>query len=169
MKLNATIVIIFLFVMVSFTNALSAENGNQQKEISILFDQSWDHFSMMHKDIIELDKAMALIEKVLAIDSMNYDVYWKMAEITFKKADEEKNVDKRKSFYTKTLAYAEKAVEISPDLPEGHYWIGIAVARLAEMSGPLNALGFVKRCKKELNSTIEASPVANKKPQESKT
>lgn len=146
-----------LMVLVSclFGTVIDCKAENQMQEI---FKQGWEYFSLMHIDLKNLDKALVLYKKGLSLDDNNPNLYWKLAEVTFKKADETKDLKIRKQLYQETLAYARKCLALVPKSPEGHYWVGTTNARLAEIAGIFSALGLVKEARKDLEKCIELAP-----------
>lgn len=148
----------FLFALLisGLNHAYADENkGVGVNEVQGRFEKSWHYLTRMHLDKSALGKAVVLLEKGIAIAPDNCEVYWRLAEITFKTADEEKDGVKRKRLYEKTIEYADKALEINPQSLEGQYWKGCSSARLAEMAGIFSAIGLVKGAKEALSKTIE--------------
>jgi len=143
----------FLISLVLFYVPVSIADSNEQA-IQKVFDQCWTFLSQMHKNIDGLDKAIAMLQQVAEKYPTNKDVYWKLSEVTFKRA-EESIYNTKVEMNQKALAYAEKAAELNPNSPEAHYWIGTCAARIAELSGVFKALKLVKLAKKELEKCIE--------------
>lgn len=133
-----------------------AQEVNQR--LSDIFDQGWRLEGQMHKDLTNLDRAMALYEEALRIAPDNEEVKWRLGEIIFKKAEEEKDKGKRIGMVEKAVSLAEQAIAINPKSVGGLYWAGTGYARLADMSGVMNALKQVKRAKKYLHQAIETDP-----------
>ncbi|MEN6433312.1 MAG: hypothetical protein WA096_07565 [Smithella sp.] len=136
--------IIFMVVPVY---AKSPDTAND-KDVQEVLEQGWQLLSIMHKDKAGLDKAIVLFKNALE----KYPQYkellsWKVAEMTFKKADEERDKEKRKQLYKETLDYSQKAIQLNPQSSGGHYWAGLAYVRLAELSGILSGIGLVNKAK----------------------
>ena len=147
-----------VFFLSSVFALAPANNDAREEEIQLLFDQGWQLLSRMHEDLSGLDKALALYDKVLALDPENKDVYWKIAEITFKKADEEADEIKRKALYNKVLEVSKKAAKIDSNSVGAHYWMGVSSVRLAQMSGIVQSLSLVTQAKRELVKAIDLDP-----------
>jgi len=143
-------------VFSSGVNIFAQQTKNDQ--VQKLLDQGWNHLSQMHIDKSGLNKAVKCYEKVVEIDPKNKDVYWKLAEITFKIAQETPDADKSYALHEKALSYGEKAVEIAPNSTQAHYWVGTSNACLAEKAGVFQALGLVRKAIAELSKSIELSP-----------
>jgi tetratricopeptide (TPR) repeat protein len=138
-------------------NSWAEDNANSNK-VQQLFDNGWSLLSQMHKNKTALDQAIAEYQKVVAIDPENKDVYWKLAEVTFKKGDETQDASDKKKLYQESLSLAQKSVDIDPKSVGGLYWIGCSSARLAEISGIMSALGMVKQAKAALHKCIDIDP-----------
>lgn len=153
----ACMILLTGFVMV-VGPAWAAEAQVPDTPIIVLFDQGWACLGQMHKDPASLDRAVDAYNKVLAMDPDNEDAYWKLAEVTFKMADEADTEERQEELYEKTRDYAEKSLELNPDSLEARYWIGCSRLRLAELAGIFGALGHVSAGKEELHKTIEMDP-----------
>lgn len=126
-----------------------------EKEVRRIFQQGWWLLSQIQKNKAGLDEAIALYNKVAARNPQNREVYWKLAEITFKKGEATTGEKERKELYEASLRHARKALELNPDSVEAHFWVGSASAKLAEMVGTFSALGVIKEAIKELQLTHE--------------
>ncbi|MBF0120164.1 MAG: tetratricopeptide repeat protein [Desulfobacterales bacterium] len=158
-KLKPVINLFFIVtILITFFQADKGWTQDNKAEINKLFEQAWGLFTQMHKDISSLDKAIAVYKKALEIDPKNPDVYWKLAEVTFKKADDLKNKEEKKKLFDETMAFAMKALELNPNSLEGHYWVGCSAIRLAQLTGVFSAVKMVNQAKKELLKTIEINP-----------
>ncbi|KPA16377.1 conserved hypothetical protein, secreted [Candidatus Magnetomorum sp. HK-1] len=162
MKLKQSTVRIVLILMqvLLFFGISAAEDLDPKKmaQINDYYQQAWQYLGQMHKDVKNLDKAQALYLKALDLSPENSNTFWKLSEITFKKAQETKDKNKAKSLYEKALEYAEKSAKKNPGSVEAFYWIGTCQAQLAEMAGVFKALGLVKRARKNLEKSIELNP-----------
>lgn len=59
------------------------------------------------------------------------------------------------SAFTKGIEAGKRAVEINPNECHGHFWYGVNVAKEAESSGKLHALGLINTIKDEMKRTLE--------------
>jgi len=152
-------VIIMLAIFMAVPVFSKSPDTTDDKEIQGILDQGWQLLSIMHKDKTSLDKGIVLYKKALEGHPQYKELLsWKVAEMTFKKADEERDKDKREKLYKETLSYSEKAIQMDPLSSGGNYWAGLAYARLAELAGIFSAVGQVNRAKKELEKTISINP-----------
>ncbi|MBI5845455.1 MAG: hypothetical protein HZB23_12400 [Deltaproteobacteria bacterium] len=149
------IVATLLFVLPGLAGASQADND---PKVKAAFDRGWYLFGQMHKDIKNLDLAIAQYREVLALYPDNADAMWKMSETVFKKGQILKDWKKGKPFFDQSLSWAEKAAAIAPQKPEPHYWIAVNMAVMAEINRTVKALGMIKRCKRELALVISLAP-----------
>ncbi len=112
----------------------------------------------MHIDLKNLDRAIALYEKAIDIAPENAEARWRLAEVIFKKSEETKDEQERENMVNRSLALAEQALELNPESVGGMYWAGVALARLADMSGIFSAMKQIKRSKAYLHQAIKTDP-----------
>jgi tetratricopeptide (TPR) repeat protein len=60
-----------------------------------------------------------------------------MAEIYYRLADPAGDVNREFSYYEKTGQYAKQVLSMDPNRPEGHYWYGLYLLKLAQKKGLL--------------------------------
>lgn len=150
-----TALIILVYCMPVYANKLTPEKQNQLSEY---YQQAWHFLGQMHKDVSNLDKAYAIYQKALALVPNNETTFWKIAEISFKKAQESKDETSAKKLYDQALENANKAVDINPNSVEALYWKGTCEAKQAELAGIFKAMGLVKKSKKNLKKCIALAP-----------
>ncbi len=143
--------------------AAAADNPHQptelsEQEIEQIFDRGWWLLSGIHEDPNRLDEAIRLYQKVLAAAPDNKQIYWKLAEITFKKAETVTPLDDSIKMYQKSLSYARKAVTRCQDCFESHFWVGCSSARLAELYSVIRAAGIIDDAIDELELAISIDP-----------
>ncbi|MBF0099802.1 MAG: hypothetical protein HQK77_02745 [Desulfobacterales bacterium] len=126
-----------------------------QQEIQSLFDEAWALIGKMHENRSLLDEANTIYKRILSMDPNNKDIHWKIAEVTFKKADLLDDKGQRTKGYHEAIEWAKKNFKYAPNSPEAHYWLGCTSARLAEMSGIVSGITLVKEAMKSLEKCIE--------------
>lgn len=162
MKNKSKLIQLFIFILAIFMAApiyAKSPDISSDKDVQEILEQGWQLLSVMHKDKTSLDKGIALYKNALEKYPQNKELLsWKVAEMTFKKADEERDKDKREQLYKETLSYSQKAIQLDPQSSGGHYWAGLAYVRLAELAGVFSAVGQVNKAKKEFERTISINP-----------
>jgi tetratricopeptide (TPR) repeat protein len=152
-------VIFILTIFIAAPVYAKSPDVTNDKDVQEILEKGWQLLSVMHKDKTSLDKAIVLFKNALEKYPQCKELLsWKVAEMTFKKADEERDKEKREQLYKETLSYSQNAVHLNPQSIGGHYWVGLANIRLAELAGVFSAAGQVKRAKKELEKTISLNP-----------
>ena len=86
------------------------------------------------------------------------DIYWKLSEMTFKKAEAQGNDEENREIYERALAYAKTARDRHPDSVEAHFWVGCCSAKIAEIIGNIRASLIVNQAIRELELTIRLAP-----------
>jgi len=162
MKKKVKLIQLFIFIitilLVAPLYAKSPDVSND-KDVQEILEQGWQLLSVMHKDKTSLDKGIALYKSALEKYPQEKELLsWKVAEMTFKKADEERDKKKKEQLYRETLDYSQKAILLNPQSSGGHYWAGLAYVRLAEISGILSGVGHVNKAKREFEKTINLNP-----------
>lgn len=136
----------------------SNDTALSDQEIKQIFDRGWWLLSQIHEDKNGLDEAILLYNKVVTASPRHKDIYWKLSEITFKKAETVSPPENSIKLYEKSLGYARKAVDLNPDCVESHFWLGCSSARIAEMSGVIRAFGIIGESMDELKLAISIDP-----------
>lgn len=133
--------------------------ASPDERITTIFEQGWALEGRMHLDLANLDRAIALYEEAVAIAPENAEARWRLAEVLFKRSEETKDAGKQEEMVNRSLALAEQALELNPDSIGGMYWAGVALARLADMSGIFAAMKQIKQAKAYLHRAIDTDPV----------
>ncbi len=162
MKNKSKLIQLFIFILAIFIAVpiyAKSPDVSSDKDVQEILEQGWQLLSVMHKDKTSLDKGIVLYKNALEKYPQNKELLsWKVAEMTFKKADEERDKDKREQLYKETLSYSLKAIQLDPQSSGGHYWAGLAYVRLAELSGIFSGVGLVNKSKREFEKTISINP-----------
>ena len=133
---------------------LSTDNPLSDQEIEQIFERGWWLLSQIHRDKSGLDEVILLYQKVLTAYPRHKDIYWKLAEITFKKAETVSAPENSIKLYEKSLDYARKAVDLNPECFEPHFWVGCSSARLAELYSVFRAARIIDEAIDELQLAI---------------
>ena len=157
-KLSRVLAYGLCFILLAFSIRRNVQAESPADRLQTIFDQGWALESRMHIDLANLDRAIALYEEAVAIAPDNAEARWRLAEVTFKKSEETPDRQKRKEMVTHSLNLAEKALALNPKSVGGMYWSGVALARLADMSGILTAMKQIKQAKVYLHQAIQTDP-----------
>lgn len=87
------------------------------------------------------DEARGLLKRALATHPTPAEVHWRIARACFLMTQLLKNVDQRVEVAREGMAYAKKATAALPGRVEGHYYLALNMAKIAEAKWKLS---FVK-------------------------
>lgn len=114
-----------------------------------------DQLYLQMKDMATAQAALAKYREALSQGADKYEVYWRIARILYYIGDHTESKKERKTIFSQGIYYAKKAVELEPEKPDGHYWLGVNYGVYGETRGVLKSLSLVKPIKKEMNKVIE--------------
>ena len=130
--------------------------------ISFLFPQTvdelieqGDQLCIEMKDMATAKEAEALYLKSLGMSDNKYDAMWRMSRILYYIGEHTEKKKEKKGIFARGVYYAEKAVDLEPEKPDGHYWLGVNHGKVGETRGVLKSLALVKPIKKAMYKVIE--------------
>jgi len=145
-----TKIFITLFVMILPFALLSQDDDQILKQADDLFDK----ISNMETAEMALD----LYRKALNLAENKYEPYWKISRLLYYIGENTEQKKKRINIFSQAVYYAEKAVQLNPEKPDGYYWRGVNNGKLGESKGVLKSLSLVKPIKSDMNKVIELVP-----------
>ena len=101
----------------------------------------------------ELQNAIDKLQQALQTDPQNYEAAWRLSKAYWFQGNFSSG--EKKTSFEKGIQAGEKAIDINNDQCEGHFWLGINYALLAENSRALSALGLVDNVKREINQAMQ--------------
>lgn len=129
---------------------------------SVLFSQSAeeliaqaDELYVGMKDMEAAQKALELYRKALGVAQDKYEPYWKISRIHYYIGAHTAEKKDKKTIFSQGMYYAEKAVNLQPERPDGHYWHGVNSGKYGEVKGVMKSLSLVKPIKKSMFKIIE--------------
>jgi len=102
--------------------------------------------------------ALAKLEEAVAAKDDAYDAYWRMSRLSYWIGDHTVSNDAKKQIFQQGIEYAKKAIELGPDRPDGHFWLGVCYGVYGEAKGKLKSLSLVKPIKEEMRRVLEIDP-----------
>jgi tetratricopeptide (TPR) repeat protein len=145
MKKSGILTLLAVFCFFSFLFPQSAEEWIVQA----------DQLCSEMKDMSTAKEAEALYLKSQGLTNSKYDVFWRMSRILYYIGEHTENKKERKGIFDRGVYYAEKAVELEPEKPDGHYWLGVNHGKVGETRGVLKSLSLVKPIKNAMNKVID--------------
>lgn len=102
----------------------------------------------------ERDKqSLAVIERVLATGTNEYQWLWRAARVYYYVGDEAAGNEKL-AYFQKGIAVAERAIAKEPNAVEGHFWLAANYGGFSEQKGALKALQMVKKIRAEMETVL---------------
>jgi len=132
-----------LFVLV----ALSAF----AEDTDTLLNRAENHYQLREQRK-ELQNAILDYQQALQSDASSYEAAWRLSKAYWYEGNFS---TEKKPAFEKGIEAGKKAVEIDPTNCEGHFWLGVNYALLAENSGVFSALGLVDDVKNEITQAME--------------
>lgn len=114
-----------------------------------------DELYMQMKDMATAEEILAKYREVLVRTEDKYEVYWKIARILYYIGAHTESKKEKKIVFSQGIYYAKKAIELEPNKPDGHYWLGVNYGVYGEARGVLKSLFLVDDIKEAMNKVIE--------------
>lgn len=87
----------------------------------------------------------------------DYELRWRLARSLFFLGQEEPDSDEKRRLHSRAVQAGKQAVSLNPGRVEGHFWLGVNRALLAESSGGLKAALALLRARRELRRAAAIS------------
>lgn len=107
------------------------------------------------KDLATAKEARSMYQKAAATAENKYDAFWRIARINYYIGTHTESKKEKKTIFVQGVYWAQKAVDLEPEKPDGHYWHGVDNGKYGETRGVLKSLFLVKPIKKAMNKVIE--------------
>jgi tetratricopeptide (TPR) repeat protein len=104
------------------------------------------------------EAALAKYQEALAAGEDPYGAYWRMARAEYWIGDHAPDKAAKRRVFEMGIYHARKAVQLGPDRPEGHFWLGVCYGVYGEAKGVLKSLALVKPIKECMRRTMEIDP-----------
>jgi len=117
--------------------------------------KSGDHLFEQRED---MNKALLALKKYRKASTFKKDAFealWKVARTTHYLVDELKSEKEQRKTIDVGIAFARKAIEISPEKPDGYFWLGVNYAKEGQVKGILKSLFRISPIKKNMRKVIE--------------
>lgn len=93
------------------------------------------------------------------VQQKNYASAWQYARAAHFYADNfVADSDQKKNIFTEGKDAALEATKLSPDKPDGHYWLGANYGSWAEVNGILESLNYADDIAEEMTKVIKLDP-----------
>ncbi|MBD3413227.1 MAG: hypothetical protein GF421_02200 [Candidatus Aminicenantes bacterium] len=147
MKVQSLLVLL-IFVL---PLALWSQDAEQYlKEADALFENM--------SDMQTAEKVLDLYRKALNLAENKYEPFWKISRIHYYIGEHTEKKKEKKNIFSQAIYYADKAIALSPEEPDGYYWRGVNNGKYGESRGVLKSLFLVKPIKSDMNKVLELDP-----------
>jgi len=89
--------------------------------------------------------ALTLLESALADETSAFEELWRASRAAFAMGVLEEIEEVRDGLYDRAIGYSERAVALSPERTEGHFWVAASLGRRALGSGARQRADFAGR------------------------
>ncbi len=137
-----------LLILLSFSIPLFCQEPEE------FIDQGDKLYAEM-KDMATAQEALSKYREAVGKAENKFEVFWKLSRIFYYIGSRTESKKEKKIIFGQGIYYAKKAVELEPEKPDGHYWLGVNYGVYGETRGVLKSLSFVKPIKEAMNKVIE--------------
>jgi hypothetical protein len=90
-----------------------------------------------------------------AEDTARYEVAWRLGRALFFLGQEAERVEEVRRAHARGALFSQQAARHEAGRVEGHFWLGVNLALLAQVENPLNALRYARRARRSLLQAVE--------------
>jgi tetratricopeptide (TPR) repeat protein len=87
-----------------------------------------------------------------------YEALWRIARALFFLGQEAEDDEEKRVFHARAAALCKQAARTEPKRVEGHFWLGVNLALLAEVEKPLKALRYALHARRALMRAVQLEP-----------
>jgi tetratricopeptide (TPR) repeat protein len=97
----------------------------------------------------EIERSVEMLSALPGANS-SYEAQWRLARSLFFLGQQASPGSEKEHMHAAGAGAGERAAALSPDRVEGHFWLGVNLALMAECSGRLRAVKAIIRAKRSL-------------------
>jgi len=101
--------------------------------------QEGDELYAQRGDLAKAKEARAKYEAALAGKEDDYGASWRLARVLYWIGDHTRTNDAKKPIFQQGIEHAKRAVELDPNKPDGHFWLGVCYGVYGEAKGVLKS------------------------------
>lgn len=100
-------------------------------------------------------EAVAVMRRARAADAGNYEAAWRLSKFNYYLGEYGKDERLRTEAFREGIVAGENAVNLDPNRPEGHFWLGANFGGRAKLQGPIYALSSVPDIRREMETVVK--------------
>lgn len=105
------------------------------------------------------DNVRASVKLLQEADSAGeFETAWRLGRALFFLGQESQSEEEKRAFHARALSFCQRAARLQPQRVEGHFWLGVNLALLAQAEKPLKALRYALRAKRSLARAVRLNP-----------
>lgn len=133
----------------------AAESGSaSEKQRAVENVAAADEFYQQREDLSKLRQGIALLRQAQTADSGNYEAAWKLAKFAYYLGAHTDTDDERDEAFRQGIEAGKIAVQLAPDKPDGHFWLGANYGGTAEHS-LVAGLANVEDIQREMEAVLK--------------
>ena len=106
------------------------------------------------EDLAKIRSALALLRQAKTADPESYDAAWKLARATYYLGEHTTNDSERDDLFLEGIEAGKAAIQIQPNKPDGHFWLGANYGGKAE-HGTLSSLSSVQDISRQMEAVLK--------------
>lgn len=99
--------------------------------------------------------ALEVLQRALESEPESYPALWRAAREAVSLGMLAPEGDAQKERYRQAESFAREAVKVTPDDPEGHHWLSVALGRRALLEGIRTRLKLAEEVRREAQTVLE--------------
>ena len=127
-------------------------------QINPTLTKQGDDLYTQREDPAKAREALVKYQQALASREDAFEIYWRMAMVEYRIADHTADKAEKMRILEIGIYHAKKAVQLAPERPEGHYWLGVNYGIYGEAKGARKSLSLVRPIKEEMNKVLAIDP-----------
>jgi tetratricopeptide (TPR) repeat protein len=137
------VLISIIFICFSPAQALTQTNSFQEL----------DHLISFGEDLERDKQSLSKVEKALESDGNNYQLLWRVARACYFVGDNISKAEKLR-YFERGIAVGQRAIALSPNAVEGHFWLAVNYGGMAGEKGVFKALQLVRKIRSEMEMVL---------------
>jgi len=135
------------------TSSQLASDGSDARAAAERIAES-DTLYAGREDLNKARVAVAALRQARTADYGNYEAAWKLARAAFYVGDHTDNDSERDDMFREGIEAGKAAIELQPDKPDGHFWLGACYGGSAAHS-TLAGLSSFRDIRDEMNAVLK--------------